>query len=397
MQARIRVNRVTLDVPLYQQPARQARGWGALFLGAALDPPRRQLVRLLEDIDFDLQEGDRLAILGRNGAGKSTLLRVLNRVYQPTRGSLEVGGSCQALLNMGLGFNGEATVLENIFLRGVAMGLKAPFLRSQVPAILDFSGLAEKAGHRLRTLSSGQRMRLGFAISTSVQHDIILMDEWVGAGDADFMARAKERMQSQVSGSKIVVLASHSTGLLRDICNRGIVLDRGRLMHAGDITSSLRYYHELLAKLRTDGEASLEATRGAGDAAQGAQIFGVVEAITIEGGACVVRGWFVDTEGAVPSGLSLQLDGQRHVAASVKRIRRPDVQRHLGLSLDDCGFMARIPLPAGFTTLSSLGAAEAAVLAGETPDYTYVPLRIAAVVADQLALAGGASPAGHVS
>src|SRR3546814_3970533 len=93
-------------------------------------------------------------------------------------------------------------------------------------------------------------MRLVFAISTSVQHDIIMMDEWVGAGDADFMRKAKERMQSRLGGSKIVVLASHSTGLLRDICNRAIVLDRGRLMHAGDITESLKNYNELLAQLQ---------------------------------------------------------------------------------------------------------------------------------------------------
>ena len=350
------------------------------MLGAALDPPRRRLVRLLENINFELREGDRLAILGRNGAGKSTLLRVLNRVYQPTEGSLEVTGTCQALLNMGLGFNGEATVLENIFLRGVAMGLKAPFLRTQVSEILEFSGLAEKSGHRLRTLSSGQKMRLGFAISTSVQHDIILMDEWVGAGDADFMAKAKERMQSRVGGSKIVVLASHSTGLLRDICNRGIVLERGRLAHAGDITSSLKYYHDLLAKLRTEGEDAL----GVPVSSQGAQIFGAVEAVSIDDGVCVVRGWFVDSEGAVPSGLSLQLDGQRHAAASLERVRRPDVMRHFGLHADECGFLARIPLPAGFTTLSSLGAAEACVLAGETADYTYVPLRVATAVSSQL-------------
>lgn len=381
MPVRILASGVTLDVPLYQQPERQARGWGTLFFGAALDPPRRRLARLLEEVNFELREGDRLAILGRNGAGKSTLLRVLNRVYQPTEGSLKVSGSCQALLNMGLGFNGEATVVENIFLRGVAMGLKAPFLRTQIPEILEFSGLAEKAGHRLRTLSSGQRMRLGFAISTSVQHDIILMDEWVGAGDADFMAKAKERMQSRVGGSKIVVLASHSTGLLRDICNRGIVLERGKLMYAGDITSSLKYYHDLLAKLRTDGESALDET----PSSQGAQIFGAVEAISVENGTCVVRGWFVDTEGAVPSGLSLQLDGQRHVATSLERQRRPDVMQHFGLHADDCGFLARIPLPPGLTNLASLGAAEPAVLAGATADYTYVPLRLAAAVVTQLA------------
>src|SRR5690606_24054577 len=183
-------------------------------------------VRLLDDINFELREGDRLAILGRNGSGKSTLLRVLNRVYQPTSGELTVKGSCQALLNISLGFSGEATVRENIFLRGIAMGLKAAHRRPRVDSILEFSGLQRKFNHRLRTLSSGQKMRLGFAISTSVQHDIILVDEWVGAGDAEFMAKAKERMQSRVGGSKIVVLASHRTGLLRDICNRGIVIER---------------------------------------------------------------------------------------------------------------------------------------------------------------------------
>jgi ABC-type polysaccharide/polyol phosphate transport system ATPase subunit len=94
---------------------------------AGFDPPKRRLLRLLDDLNFEVGEGDRLAILGRNGAGKSTLLRVLNRVYQPSRGNVTINGSCQALLNMSLGFNGEATVRENIYLRGIAMGLKAAF------------------------------------------------------------------------------------------------------------------------------------------------------------------------------------------------------------------------------------------------------------------------------
>jgi ABC-type polysaccharide/polyol phosphate transport system ATPase subunit len=375
MDARVLVEHLSLDVPAFLQRERASASWASLFVGAAFDPPKRRLLRLLDDISFELREGDRLAILGRNGAGKSTLLRVLNQVYQPSSGRLEIDGSCQALLNISLGFSGEATVRENIYLRGIAMGLTAAFLRGQIDQILEFSGLQEKVNHRLRTLSSGQKMRLGFAISTSVQHDIIMMDEWVGAGDADFMRKAKERMQSRVGGSKIVVLASHSTGLLRDICNRGIVLERGRLMHAGDITSSFKYYHELLAKLRSDGEAALDFP-----ASRGAQIFGAVEEITVERDACVIRGWFIDTEGAVPSGLALRLNGQRHSAAMIERVRRPDVKRHFGLSTDDCGFLATVPLPAEITTLAALGEAEAEVLAGETPDYIHAPLRIAAAV-----------------
>src|SRR3546814_2259662 len=171
--ARILAKNLSLDVPGFLQRDRPSSGWGGLFFGAAFDPPKRRLLRLLDNINFELREGDRLAILGRNGAGKSTLLRVLNRVYQPSEGTLVVDGSCQALLNISLGFSGEATVRENIYLRGIAMGLTARFLRDQIDGILEFSGLREKVNHRLRTLSTGQKMRLGFAISTSVQHDII--------------------------------------------------------------------------------------------------------------------------------------------------------------------------------------------------------------------------------
>src|SRR3970282_2452602 len=129
MTALIRADRINLDVPIFLQREREAKGWAGMFLGAAFDAPKRGLVRLLDDVNFELREGDRLAILGRNGSGKSTLLRVLNRVYQPTSGELNVKGSCQALLNMSLGFSGEATVRENIFLRGIAMGLTAAYLR----------------------------------------------------------------------------------------------------------------------------------------------------------------------------------------------------------------------------------------------------------------------------
>ena len=216
MTALIRAEAVSLDVPIFLQRERQSDGWGSMLLGAMMDTPKRRMVRLLHEIDFELREGDRLAILGRNGAGKSTLLRVLNSVYEPTQGRLTVEGTCQALLNISLGFNSEATVRENIFLRGVAMGLRASYLRHQVEPILEFSGLHDKVTHRLHTLSSGQKMRLGFAISTCVQNDIILMDEWVGAGDADFMLRAKERMQSRVGGAKILVLTTFAVPQYRD-------------------------------------------------------------------------------------------------------------------------------------------------------------------------------------
>lgn len=382
--ASIRAERLALDVPIYLQVEREVRGWGDMFLGAAFDPPSRRTMRLLDDISFSLGEGDRLAILGRNGAGKSTLLRVLNRVYQPTQGMLQIEGSCQALLNMGLGFSNEATVRENIYLRGIAMGLKTGFLRQQVQQILEFAGLQEKASHRLRTLSSGQRMRLGFAISTSVQHDIMLMDEWVGAGDAEFMAKAKERMQSRVGGSKIVVLASHSVGLLRAICNKGIVLERGRLVHAGDIVSSLKAYHDLLASLRDGGGLPEGAQAAEGPLAT--TTYGCVENIEIVEGAMKVRGWCVNSDGSVPTGLAVVLDGVRHPVARVEQYPRPDVARHMGLSDSTCGFVADFPIAGG------AGKADPGfqVLAGSSADQAQFPLRIAASV--QVALAQAMAP-----
>lgn len=377
MSAYIRAEGLTLDVPIFLQRERQAGGWASMFLGAAFDPPRRGLVRLLDGLDFEVREGDRLAILGRNGAGKSTLLRVLNQVYQPTSGKLEVRGSCQALLNMSLGFNAEATVRENIFLRGVAMGLRSSFIAGQVDPILEFSGLRQKAGHRLRTLSAGQKMRLGFAISTSVQHDIMLMDEWVGAGDSDFMAKAKERMQSRVGGSKIVVLASHSMGLLRDICNKGLVLEGGRIVHSGDIMSSLKRYHELMARLSMGkgigGSVDYPENTGA------AQVLGAVEDIRAENkGRFVVRGWMVDNQGGAPLGFAIEVGGIRYGASSVERVHRPDVMRHFGLSTASCGFVGRVDIPEieGVSDFPNT----VRMLGGRSAEFADAQLRLAPVV-----------------
>lgn len=382
MSAFIRTHQLTLDVPIFLQREREAKGWGGMFLGAAFDPPKRRLARLLEGIDLDVGEGDRLAILGRNGAGKSTLLRVLNRVYRPTSGTILTSGSCQALLNMSLGFNGEATVRENVFLRGVAMGLRSAFLREQMDSILEFSGLQRKSTHRLRTLSSGQKMRLGFAISTSVQHDIILMDEWVGAGDAEFMAKAKERMRSRVSGSKIVVLASHSTGLLRDICNKGIVLEGGRLAYSGDISGALKHYHGLMARVQAGQDVQVEAF-----APKAGHVFGAIEEITSTGaeGSFRLKGWMVDNQGATPSALVIEWNGQRFAVDALERVRRPDVMKHFGLLDDACGFVASVVVP-GTAGLPDLGGGMLRVLGGETTEQANGPLRIAATVLSSIGM-----------
>jgi lipopolysaccharide transport system ATP-binding protein len=239
-------NHLSLELPIFLQVERSARSWLSMMLRAAIDPPKREFRTIIDNVSFAGGEGDRIAIVGRNGAGKSTLLRILAGAYQPTTGSLELCGSRQALLNISLGFNGEATLKENIYLRGTAMGLRAAQLVDLVDPVLEFAELVEKSNHRLKTLSSGQRMRLGFAIATAIQHDIMIMDEWIGAGDASFILKAKQRLSGRVDGAKVVVLASHNFQLMRDVCNKGLLLEGGRVVYFGDIADTLREYDTLL-------------------------------------------------------------------------------------------------------------------------------------------------------
>lgn len=244
--AYIRARNISLEVPYYVQPEKQGKSWLGTLLNAATAVPKRQFATLLDDVSFDIMEGDRVALIGSNGAGKTTLLRVLTGAFQPTQGTLEVGGSRQALLNLSLGFNQEGTLHENIYLRATAMGIPAAQVRTMVDSILEFAQLRHLANRRLMTLSSGQRMRLGFAISTAVQHDIMLLDEWFGAGDAQFVSSARARLVDRVNGSRIVVVASHNVALTRKLCNRGLLMADGRAVFFGPLKQALIVYRQMV-------------------------------------------------------------------------------------------------------------------------------------------------------
>jgi len=240
--ASIEVRNLSLVVPYYAQPERISSSWLGTLVGAATSVPRRRFATLLDQVSFNIGEGERVALIGRNGAGKSTLLRVLAGAFEPTSGSITVNGSRQALLSIGLGFNAEATIMENIFLRATAMGVPSRDIQGLVKPVLEFSGLAAVANRRLLTLSSGQRMRLGFAISTAIPTDIMLLDEWFGAGDAQFLRRARQRMMDRMEGSRIVVVASHNDSLLRKLCDRALLLDGGKLVFDGGVGEALAEY-----------------------------------------------------------------------------------------------------------------------------------------------------------
>ncbi len=252
----LRAAKVSLDLPVYSQEQRSLKASLSVLMQAAFQPPRRVMRPTLRDISFNLESGERLAVLGRNGAGKSTLLRVLVGAYPPTSGSLQMSGRRQALLNLSLGFSQEATVVENILLRGIAMGLRAKQAHAIVDEVLEFSELSAKAGDRLRTLSSGQRMRLGFALATAVQHEILIMDEWIGTGDAGFVKKAQERIRSRVDSAQIVVLASHNFKLMENVCTKAILLDGGRIHSAGPVKEVLAQFQQVLRTPEVAQQAS---------------------------------------------------------------------------------------------------------------------------------------------
>lgn len=254
----MRLSGISLQLPTYLQHERAGRTWIKTLLAAATDRPERRLRTILNNIDLAFEDGDRVALIGRNGAGKTSLLNVLTGCYLPTTGRVDVAGTRQALLNVSLGFNFEATVRENVMLRGTAMGIRMGDLQELVEPILEFAELKDVTHHRLGTLSAGQRMRLGFAISTSVQPDIMLLDEWIGTGDAEFMAKARHRMQDRVSGSRLLVLASHSPDLLKRVCNRGVVLENGSIGYDGPIVDALRYYGDTLRAVASEQPVSKE-------------------------------------------------------------------------------------------------------------------------------------------
>lgn len=187
------------------------------------------VVQALSNLNLELKSGDRLGLVGHNGAGKSTLLRTLAGVYEPTSGDFVRRGTVSSLIDPSLGIEADATGVENIMLRGLVMGMSKKQIDQLTPSICEFSGLGEYVNMPVRTYSTGMLMRLAFSISTSVEADILLMDEWLSVGDAEFTHKAEQRMKDVVAKSGILVLASHSPALIAKECNRVIHLEHGRI------------------------------------------------------------------------------------------------------------------------------------------------------------------------
>ncbi len=190
---------------------------------------RNRHVTALDGVSFSLASGDRLGLVGPNGAGKTTLLKLLYGIYSPTSGSVQIKGRVDALFNITLGFRPEATGRRNIVLRGLINGWPMKLIEERMEEIIAFSELGEFIDMPMKSYSQGMAARLAFSVATCLEPEILLMDEWIGAGDQAFQQKAKQRMQEIAEKAGIIVLASHSQNLLRNTCTKILELRDGKI------------------------------------------------------------------------------------------------------------------------------------------------------------------------
>ena len=243
--ASIQVESVTVDFPVYNANMRSIKN-RFIYHGTGgrvgRDAGNRLTVRALDDVSIALEHGDRVGVVGHNGAGKTTLLRVLAGVYEPVRGHVWRRGRTASLLNVSLGIDDDATGYENIMTRGLLLGLSPKEVEERTAEIAEFTELGDYLAMPAHTYSSGMRFRLGFAVCTSFEPEILLMDEWLSVGDRHFVEKAQNRLEEFVERAGILVLASQNGALLKRVCTKGVHLDAGKVKATGSIDSVLEGY-----------------------------------------------------------------------------------------------------------------------------------------------------------
>jgi lipopolysaccharide transport system ATP-binding protein len=230
----IRADDLRLDYPLRRRPVLAAPDHRLASAGGRIvGDGRARRVVALDGVSFALAAGDRLALTGPNGSGKTTLLKLLYGIYAPTSGAIAVDGRIDALFNINLGFRREATGRRNIELRGLINGWSNDEIAARIEPIIAFSELGDFIDLPFKTYSRGMAARLAFSIATSFEPEILLLDEWIGAGDASFLDKARTRMAELADKASILILASHNQKLLQQTCTRRLELAQGRVVSFG--------------------------------------------------------------------------------------------------------------------------------------------------------------------
>ena len=250
LMASITLNDVSLSFPVYGATMRsiknrliQTATGGEIHSSSGSN--RITVIQALKNINLHIKSGDRLGLVGHNGAGKTTLLRVLAGIYEPGEGHLAVEGSVVPLFDISLGMDPESTGYENILLRGLFLGMTKTEIKSHLDEISDFTELGDFLNLPIRTYSAGMRMRLAFAVSTSVAPDILLLDEGIGAGDAAFLLKASRRLKNFTSRIPIIVLSSHSEALISSMCTKAILIEHGQIITTGPTRTVFDEYRSM--------------------------------------------------------------------------------------------------------------------------------------------------------
>ena len=207
------------------------------------------IVWSLKDINFEINQGDAVGIIGKNGAGKSTLLKLLSRVTSPTTGEIKVKGRIASLLEVGTGFHPELSGKENIYLNGAILGMRKKEITRKLDEIIDFSGVERYIDTPVKRYSSGMYVRLAFAVAAHLESEILIVDEVLAVGDAEFQKKCLGKMGDISKGEgRTILFVSHNMAAVKSLCNTGIVLENGKLVYSNDVQSSINYYTEIFSK-----------------------------------------------------------------------------------------------------------------------------------------------------
>jgi len=242
--ALIKFENVGIEFPIYNAASRSIKKGFINFAtgGKVGEQNGRVVVSALNSLNFEINDGERVGLIGHNGAGKTTLLRMFSRVYHPTSGTAVIEGDIGSLISISLGINPEFTGRENIYIRGALLGLRKREVNDKIDEIIAFTDLGDFIDMPVRTYSSGMQMRLGFSVSTIFTPEILLMDEWLSVGDEGFKEKAENRLKHLINSTKILILASHSQELLQKTCTRILWLEHGTVKMDGKPEEVLPHY-----------------------------------------------------------------------------------------------------------------------------------------------------------
>jgi ABC-2 type transport system ATP-binding protein len=242
--ASIELSDVSISFPIYSAGTRSLKNAmiAATTGGRIGNDANHVVIQALDHVSLKFNQGDRVALIGHNGAGKTTLLRVLAGILEPREGSVRIEGRVTPMFDISLGIDWESTGYENIMLRGLYLGLSKAQILERVDGVASFTELGAFLDLPVRTYSAGMQARLSFAMATCIDPEIILLDEGIGAGDAEFLEKANDRLDMFVEKAGIIVLASHSADLIRLMCTKGIVMEHGRVKWVGEVEEAIAVY-----------------------------------------------------------------------------------------------------------------------------------------------------------